>query len=229
MYIKYIYIATLLTHAIQAQSVFLKAQNSGWYDQFLAPVVNSISTERKILDIGTGPGKLLELMTEKDSSLVLIGIDIDSSMIEEARKRVTSKNVQFEYQKVNQKLAFNDDEFDAVTFCSVLFLLDDVTKQFLLDEALRVLKPSGKIIVLSPSGKKSILSSILEVWQYPYKPTNWTFIVWKTFTKQTARKWQRQQWLSSYAENQNLKYNKYLSFNENATIEILTNNNSNNK
>lgn len=229
MNIKFIYFITLFTHTMQAQSVFLKAQNSGWYSQFLAPVVNCISTEQKILDIGTGPGKLLELFAKKDSSLILTGIDIDSGMIDEARERVMYKNVRFEYQTVNQKLAFDDDEFDAVTFCSVLFLLDDVTKQFLLDEALRVLKPGGKIIVLSPSGKKSILSSIREVWQYPYTPTNWTFIVWKTFTTQTARKWQRQQWLCSYAENRNLKYVKYLSFNENATIEILTNNNSKNK
>lgn len=220
------YLSTLLSLTLNAQSIFLKAQNSGWYKPFLTPVVNAISTEKKILDIGTGPGKLLQLFAQKDTSLILTGIDIDSNMIYEARKRVKGQNISFEFQEINKKLAFEDNSFDAVTFCSVLFLLDDSTKQFLVNEALRVLKPDGKIIVLTPSGKKSILSSFVEVWRYPFKATNWTFIIWKTFTTHTARKWQRKMWLKNYATSQQLAYSNEIVFNKNATLEILSKNNS---
>ena len=215
----------LIALTIKAQKAFLKAQTSGWYPLFLKPVVDRILADKnniKILDIGTGPGKLLELLNEQNADLQLTGIDIDTSMINEARKKISHKNVLFHYQRVNEKLEFTDNEFDAVTFCSVLFLLDDTTKAFLFNEALRVLKPDGKIIVLTPSGKKMIISSFVEVWKYPYSSTNWTFIVWKTLTTKGARKWNRSEWLKRFSKQKNLKYTGEITFTKNATIEIIT-------
>jgi len=139
------------------QSIFLKAQDSGWYPEFLKPVVETVAViegNKKILDIGTGPGKLPELLIKHDTSMQITGIDIDTAMIDEARKRLTHKNVSYQYEKINAPLEFADNEFDAVTFCSILFLLDDSTKTLLMNEALRVLKLNGKIIILTPSGRK---------------------------------------------------------------------------
>ena len=210
--------------------MFLKAQASGWYPLFLKPVIDTILADKnniKILDVGTGPGKLLELLNEQNENLQLTGIDIDTSMIGEARKKMLHKNVSFQYQEVNAKLDFDDTEFDVVTFCSVLFLLDDAAKTFLFNEALRVLKPNGKIIVLTPSGKKTIISSFAEVWHYPYTPTNWTFIVWKTLTTKGARKWKQNEWLKVFSQRRHLKYGDEKTFNKNATIEIVTKTNNN--
>ena len=162
------------------------------------------------------------IRNQEDVKQQLTGIDIDTSMINEARKKISHKNVSFHYQRVNEKLEFTDNEFDAVTFCSVLFLLDDTTKAFLFNEALRVLKPDGKIIVLTPSGKKMIISSFVEVWKYPYSSTNWTFIVWKTLTTKGARKWNRSEWLKRFSKQKNLKYTGEITFTKNATIEIIT-------
>jgi ubiquinone/menaquinone biosynthesis C-methylase UbiE len=227
---KIVYIILLIlffgiTIMVKAQKVFLKAQNSGWYPPFLSPVIDTILSDSgsgKILDIGTGPGKLLELLIQKDSSLQLTGIDIDKAMIDLARERVLHPNVRFQYEKENENLEFRDGEFDVVTFCSVLFLLDDSVRTILMNEALRVLKPGGKIIVLTPSGEKSIASSYFEVWDYPSNKYNWTFVVWKTFTTRTARKWQNQKWLSNFTMKHCLEYQTNMVFNNNATIEIVS-------
>ncbi len=150
---KYIYliiltfIITTITLKAQNMSIFLKATQSGWYPEFLNPVVDSVLVNPKhkqILDIGTGPGTLAQMLISKDSGLQITGIDISKSMIDEARRSVSHKNVSFEYQEENKPLPFTTAQFEVVTFCSVLFLLDDSIITFLMNEAIRVLKPAGK-------------------------------------------------------------------------------------
>lgn len=228
---KYIYITIALILIViislkaQPMSLFLKANKSGWYPNFLQPVVNAVTSNgsnSKVLDIGTGPGKLPELLIQTDSTLKITGIDIDTAYIDEAKRRVKHKNVSFYYEKVNEKLEFKDEQFDVVTFCSVLFLADDSTKSFLLQEALRVLKPDGKIIVLTPSGKKSRFTAFSEIWGFPYSKYNWTYLVWKTLTSGGGKKWQKEKWLASFSTKEQLKYTSTLTFNDNATLEIIS-------
>jgi ubiquinone/menaquinone biosynthesis C-methylase UbiE len=119
-------------------------------------------------------------------------------------------------------LKFKNEEFDVVTFCSVLFLVDDSTKSFLMFEALRVLKPGGKIIVLTPSGKKSRFTAFSEVWSFPFSRYNWTYIIWKTVTSAGGKKWQQEKWLASFSKKNELKYESILTFNDNASLEIIT-------
>lgn len=219
---------TTIVISLKAQnmSLFLKATNSGWYPEFLNPVVDSItqnSNNIKILDVGTGPGTLPKILAMKNTDLQIVGIDIDTSMIDEARK-LNYKNVSFDYEKINAPLAFSDNQFDVVTFCSILFLVDDNEKENLLNEALRVLKPNGQIIILTPSGKKSIVSAFVEVWRYKFSFNNFTFPIWKIATTHSARKWKKKNWASQYAAQQKVKYTSSLTFNENATIEIITKN-----
>jgi ubiquinone/menaquinone biosynthesis C-methylase UbiE len=209
----------------QNMSIFSKATKSGWYPQFLNPVVEAItrnSQNHTILDIGTGPGTLPEMLIMKDSGLKITGIDIDSTMIDEAKSRLSHLNVSFQNQKVNAPLQFVNEQFDVVTFCSVLFLLDDTIKTGLMNEAVRVLKANGRIIILTPSGKKPILSAFIEVWRYKFSFNNFTFPIWKIATTRGGRKWQRQKWLESYAMVNHLNYSCSLTFNNNATIEIIS-------
>lgn len=206
-------------------NLFLKATQSAWYSHFLNPVVEAISNSTKnlkILDVGSGPGTLAQLLNEKEAQFEITGIDVSKKMIEEAKKRVSHKNISFQNQKVNAPLAFADKQFDVVTFCSVLFLVEDKLKAKLIQEALRVLKPNGIIIILTPSGKKSILLSFLEVWKYKFSIYNFTFPIWKIATTRSGRKWQRQKWLEKFVSENKLKYSKSFTFNDNATIEIIT-------
>ena len=58
------------------------------------------------------------IRNQEDVKQQLTGIDIDTSMINEARKKISHKNVLFHYQRVNEKLEFTDNEFDAVSIRS---------------------------------------------------------------------------------------------------------------
>lgn len=87
---------------------------------------------------------------------------------------------------------------------------------------MRVLKPGGKIIILTPSGMKPILSSFIEMWDYRFSIYNFTFPIWKLATTGGARKWQRQKWSEKYAKENQLNYRTTLTFNNNATIEIIS-------
>lgn len=206
-------------------SIFIKATRSGWYSEFLIPVVDSILGDpesNRVLDIGTGPGTLPQMLISKKPTIRISAIDTSRAMIDEARKTVSHKNVNFEYQATNKPLPFANTEFDIVTFCSVLFLLDDNTKTNLINEAIRILKPNGKIVILTPSGWKPILSSFFEVWKYPFSINNYIFPIWKLATTAGARRWQRQKWSEIYARENQLKYTKSLAFNNNATIEIIS-------
>jgi ubiquinone/menaquinone biosynthesis C-methylase UbiE len=130
------------------QSIFQKATNNGSYLEFPKPVVENISAiegTRKILDIGTGPGTLPQLLINNNSNLQITGIDVNTAM------SISRENIIYQYQKINSALEFDDSQFDMVTFCSVLFFVDDRIKTFSMSEAVRVIKPNGKI-VLSPTG-----------------------------------------------------------------------------
>ncbi len=227
-YINLIILSVLIISiSLEAQnmSIFIKATKSGWYPEFLNPVVETIvsNTEnRTILDIGTGPGTLPQMLIQKDSSLQITGIDIDTTIIDEAKRGRFHKNVSFQYQKINAPLQFASEQFDVVTFCSVLFLVKDDIKSDLMNEALRILKPNGQIIILTPSGKKPILSSLIEVWKYKFSFNNFTFPIWKIATTRGGKKWQRQKWLENYSVENKLNYTANLTFNDNATIEIIS-------
>ncbi|MBK7029884.1 MAG: class I SAM-dependent methyltransferase [Bacteroidales bacterium] len=114
----------IITVTAQNMSIFTKATRSGWYPEFLYPVMEEITImgeKKEILDIGTGPGTLPQLLIMKDSGLQVTGIDIDSAMINEAKRRFIHNHVKYQNQKINESLEFDSEQFDVVTFCSVLF------------------------------------------------------------------------------------------------------------
>jgi ubiquinone/menaquinone biosynthesis C-methylase UbiE len=206
-------------------SIFIKATKSTWYREFLKPVAATILHDpavKKILDIGTGPGKLPELLHSQNPNLLITGIDIDTTMIDEARRNLAAENISWFYQKRDAMLEFAENEFDVVTLCSVLFLVDDQTKSWLLQESLRVLKPGGKVIVLTPTGLKSIVSAFPEARTYRPTAYNWTFPIWRMATSHRGRNWQKQNWLQGYSVRESLGYSSSIVFNNHAKIETVT-------
>ena len=202
------------------------ATKSGWYPEFLMPVVAAImasSGHKQILDIGTGPGTLPQMLIKRAPDLYISGIDTSTVMIDEAKRGLTHQNVFFQHRKANTSLEFSNNRFDTITFCSVLFLMDDVAKVNLINEALRVLKPGGTLLILTPSGKKSILSSFTEVWKYPFSLNNFTFIIWKIATTKRARLWRKQGWLSQFSIEKKMNYSVQTVFNNNAILETISN------
>jgi len=101
---------------------FSNIQETPWYRSFLNPVINEIRREGKLLDIGTGSGKLIQIIS-KEKHINCIGVDTNSEMLKEAKIKLKGTNTRLLKIKANTKLPFNDNSFSYVTICSVLFHL----------------------------------------------------------------------------------------------------------
>ena len=96
-----------------------------------------------LLDCGCGPGTITLGLAEIISPGATVGIDIESSMVEQATtfardRQVT--NVRFEVADMTD-LPYPDHSFDRAFCCAVLEHLPDPVKA--LKEAYRILKPGG--------------------------------------------------------------------------------------
>ena len=101
---------------------------------------------RRLLDIGTGTGRLLELLAPRVQAG--LGIDASSSMLALARVRLARADLS--HCSVRQAdmyaLALPDAAYDLVLLQMVLHYADDPAQA--LGEAARVLAPGGRLIVV---------------------------------------------------------------------------------
>lgn len=220
-----IIIAIVFTLQAQPLSPFEKATESTWYPHFLNPVMDTIEATGeglKILDLGTGTGKLPELLINRNPCHHILAIDIDTAYIHKARRRFQHPHVRFEYQALEGPLPIKDESFDVVSICSVLFLVDEKTRGFLFSESLRILKPGGKILVLTPSGKKSRLSALQDAKKFWGTTYGWTYVLWRQATKCGGKIWTNEQWIKQQLIGQELTYSSTLVFEQNAVLEVIT-------
>jgi len=98
------------------------------------------------LDIGTGTGRILELVAPHADRA--IGIDLSREMLAVARTRLEPPNVGHCQLRQGDmyRLPWPDDSFDLVTFHQVMHYADDPGAA--LAEAARVLRPGGRLIVV---------------------------------------------------------------------------------
>lgn len=200
---------------------FTRVQDAPWYHLFLTPAIEELETlpaGSKVLDIGTGPGKFIEL-AQNQLPLSYVGTDIDGAMLAQARQRPALTNVPFHKSEPDQPLPFEDATFDAICFCSVLFLLDDPYP--LLDEALRILRPVGKIIVLTPTGHKTFKRSWKALLKLNFDICHWTFLLWRNATRLNARRWTQKNRLAKFVKKTDLGYSKRLVFEGLAAVEVI--------
>jgi len=94
--------------------------------------------EGRILDVGTGPGRLLVAIHQLNPALELYGLDISQSMIELARENIADVPVNLRIGSI-ARTDYESDFFDMVT-CTGSFYLWDDPKQG-LEEIHRILKP----------------------------------------------------------------------------------------
>jgi len=118
-----------------------------------------------LLDIGTGTGRLLELLAPRTRRA--LGVDASREMLALARARLSERGLA-EFCTVRQadmyRLPLGDRGFDAVTLQMVLHYAEDPAAA--LAEAARVLRPGGVLLVadLAPHGEAEVLSHFAHRW-----------------------------------------------------------------
>ncbi len=111
---------------------------------------NYVKNKDIVLDFGCGNGRLLDVFSSKEINY--FGLDISSSLLKEAKKRleikkINNSNIKFINIK-SLKVPFKDEYFDSVFSIAVLHHVP--SRKFrlkILKEFYRVLKPNGKVII----------------------------------------------------------------------------------
>ena len=111
-----------------------------------------------VLDCGCGPGTITSGLAAAVSPGKVIGIDLETAMVERASQLANTENLSnlsFEVADITD-LHFEDNSFDAVYTCAVLEHLPDPVKA--LKEIHRVLKVGGKVGAISTDWSMPLIS-----------------------------------------------------------------------
>jgi ubiquinone/menaquinone biosynthesis C-methylase UbiE len=195
---------------------FSNIQETPWYRQFLNPVIDEIGTEGKLLDIGTGSGKLIQIISN-EKGIDCIGVDTNTDMLEEAKIKIIDTNVKLLKIEPNAELSFKDETFNYITICNVLFHLKKEQIDFMLKDVQRLLKKDGKIIILTPTGKENFF----KLTRHFFSHKNLSIYAWYIATKKRAKPWTQHNYLKEYAAKNNLNYSSQIVMKGFAQLEIL--------
>jgi SAM-dependent methyltransferase len=118
---------------------------------FYASVAGEVAASHpdgKLLEVGSGPGRLAVRLAREAAGVTLTGVDISSTMVERAARRAAgaglSERMRFEVGDV-AALPLSDREFDVVVSTLSLHHWSDPASG--LAEIHRVLKPGGEALI----------------------------------------------------------------------------------
>jgi len=131
-------LGAILYNALSGTSVFQR------HYKLIARDILGDRAEGSLLDIGTGPGRLLLELHQLSPGMRLVGIDISPSMVVKARQNMADVGLSgvIEIREGNaSQMAFGDDSFDIVVSTGSIHHWKDPTAG--LNEVYRVLKPGA--------------------------------------------------------------------------------------
>ncbi len=195
---------------------FSKLQEAPWYRQFLNPVLDEIENDSTLLDIGTGPGKMLGILIS-EKNVTVTGTDTSADMLKEAKEKLRNTNVKLHHIPAGKLLPFKKNSFDYVTICSVLFHMKKTEIDAMLKDSLQVLKDDGKIIILTPTGK----GNLIQLTRHFFSLKNKGIYVWYRATKKRAKLWSKTQYLKQFASKNKLNYKSQTVMHSFAQLEII--------
>ena len=92
-----------------------------------------------VLEIGCGTGKNTEWLVTKAQSI--IGIDFSDEMLNKAKSKIKSFNVEFQFADIRKEWNFKKNSFDLVTCSLVLEHIQNIN--FIFEQAKKVLIKGG--------------------------------------------------------------------------------------
>jgi ubiquinone/menaquinone biosynthesis C-methylase UbiE len=114
-----------------------------------------VQSADRVLEIGCGAGKAIELLAEKATHGFVYGIDLSATMVKRARERnaqaVKSGRVTVQQGEAAQ-LPFEENSFDKVVSIHTFYWWAE-DPRVILTEMFRVLKPGGTLIFTFSNGK----------------------------------------------------------------------------
>jgi ubiquinone/menaquinone biosynthesis C-methylase UbiE len=104
----------------------------------IAQDITSKISKGRILDIGTGPGKLLIEVHRLNPAIELFGLDISEAMIQQAKKKLSGIKADLRAGNI-RKTGYESEFFDLITCTGSFYLWDEPVES--LEEIHRILKP----------------------------------------------------------------------------------------
>jgi len=93
----------------------------------------------EVLEIGCGTGKNTEWLLTK--AMRVVGADFSAEMLEKAKEKIMSKNVEFIHADIREKWFFSEKQFDLITCSLALEHIENI--DFVFHQANSVLKSGG--------------------------------------------------------------------------------------
>lgn len=120
-----------------------------------------LSGKERVLDIGTGTGQILPIISCHLDEGTVIGTDISDGMIRRSKRRIEKKRIDdtanIKYDNIGDS-QFPDNHFDRIIATFTFTTLPDPVSAS--EECARILKDDGKMVVLDtgkPSNKLALL------------------------------------------------------------------------
>jgi cyclopropane fatty-acyl-phospholipid synthase-like methyltransferase len=131
------------------------------------PGLLSLTSEDKVLDIGSGYGGLLIYLNRKVGfTQVMEGLDCSTLMVERAQVEMQKRGLESRIsirQGLATKLPYPDGTFDVVLSTYVIKHLSDKLSQEMFGEVMRVLKPGGRFCLWEAAPSRNIYLQVLNL------------------------------------------------------------------
>jgi SAM-dependent methyltransferase len=112
---------------------------------FLAAHVRPVAGER-VLDLGCGPGDIVELLPEVD----YVGVDISAEYVAAGRRRFGPR-ARFMQGDIRALAPEELGPFDLIIAIGVLHHLDDADAGGITETSARLLSPGGRLVTIDPA------------------------------------------------------------------------------
>jgi SAM-dependent methyltransferase len=100
-----------------------------------------------LLEVGCGPGRLLESVAKRGFARELVGVDLSPYLLERARKRLRGRHVRLVHAD-GLALPSEDESFDAVVAAHYVGHMPAEVRAAAAVELVRVVRPGGHVVVV---------------------------------------------------------------------------------